>query len=251
MAIESITVGADLAKALAEAHAEIHNPKTDSENPYFSSRYTSLGACRNAAVPVLAKHGVTLMQDLTTTKVANVDGQLVWATECRTLLVHVSGQGLLFGPLTLPAKEGTPQALGSSATYNRRYSFNGVTSIAASEDDDDGNVATHADANTRTPDVVPKIPQPPVHPMEAPGLPIRPTGQFGYGKKYVHMPWSVMDSSSLEWFRDQANTPPLIRDKCIAELTWRTEDRQKVDTSRALQNEVDSQSAPDDSDIPF
>lgn len=253
MTIESIVIGADLAKALADAHAEIHNPKTDSENSYFSSRYTSLGACRNAAVPVLAKHGITLMQDLTTTKIADLDGQMMWATECRTMLVHVSGQALLFGPLTLPAKEGTPQALGSSATYNRRYSLNGVASIAASEDDDDGNAATHADTSTPTAHQDAIRAQPcanvPPKPQEG-GLPLRPTGQFGYGKKYVHMPWNVMDLSSLEWFLEQANTPPLIREKCKAELAWRTHDRQKADALKAAQNETDSQ-APDDSDVPF
>ncbi len=251
MAIESITVGAELAKALADAHAEIHNPRTDAENSYFSSRYTSLGACRNASVPVLAKHGVTLMQDLTTTKIADVDGQLVWATECRTLLVHVSGQGLVFGPLTLPAKEGTPQALGSSATYNRRYCLNGVTSIAASEDDDDGNAATHpSDTNSDTPGT-PALPNPALAKESATGLPIRPIGPFGYGKKFVHMPWNVIDSSTLEWFFDQANTPPLVRDKCKAELAWRAHDRQKADDLRAsAQNDQDSH-APDDSDIPF
>lgn len=246
MAIESITVGADLAKALADAHAEIHNPKTDAENSYFSSRYTSLGACRNASVPVLAKHGVTLMQDLTTTKIADLDGQLVWATECRTMLVHVSGQALLFGPLTLPAKEGTPQALGSSATYNRRYCLNGVTSIAASEDDDDGNAATQP-GNTNSNTAVAGTPA--LAKESAAGLPVRPTGPFNYGKKYVHMPWDVMDTSQLIWFRDQASTPPLVREKCKSELAWREQDRQKTDALKAQQNEDDSR--PDDSDIPF
>lgn len=250
MAIESITVGADLAKALADAHAEIHNPKTDSENSYFSSRYTSLGACRNASVPVLARHGIALMQDLTTTKIADLDSQLVWATECRTMLVHVSGQALLFGPLTLPAKEGTPQALGSSATYNRRYSLNGVTSIAASEDDDDGNAATHPSNTNSNIAGTPALADPALAKEIATGLPVRPTGQFGYGKKYIHMPWNVIDSSTLEWFFDQANTPPLIRDKCKAELAWRDADRHKADALKAQTNETDGQ-AGDDIDIPF
>ena len=241
MTIESITVGADLAKALVAAHAEIHNPKTDSENPYFSSRYTSLGGCRNASIPLLAKHGVTLMQDLTTTKIQDIDGQMLWATECRTLLVHESGQALLFGPLTLPAKEGTAQALGSAGTYSRRYSLCGATSIAPAEDDDDGNAATHASAQ--------QLPSSPAKDTET-GLPVRPTGQFGYGKKYVHMPWNVMDPSSLEFFRDLTNTPPLIREKCKAELAWREHERQKADALRAQINETDSQ-APDDSDILF
>lgn len=247
MAIESIAVGAELAKALIAAHADIHNPKTDSENTYFSSRYTSLGACRNATVPMLAKHGIALMQDLTTTKIADLDGQMIWATECRTLLVHESGQALLFGPLTLPAKEGTAQALGSSGTYGRRYSLCGATSIAPTEDDDDGNAATHTNTSTSTASA-PKLAAPTV---ETGGLPPRPTGQFAYGKKFVNVPWSVMNTSDLLWFRDADRTPPIIRDRCKAELTWREADQQKADALKAQQADQDSQAAPDDSDIPF
>ncbi len=247
MAIESIAVGAELAKALIAAHTEIHNPKTDAENSYFSSRYTSLGACRNATVPMLAKHGIALMQDLTTTKIADLDGQMLWATECRTLLVHESGQALLFGPLTLPAKEGTAQALGSSGTYGRRYSLCGATSIAPTEDDDDGNAATHQETHTSASTAgSPKLPAP-----DTSGLPVRPTGQFAYGKKFVNVPWSVMNTSDLVWFRDADRTPPIIRDRCKAELTWREADQKKADALKAQQAEDDSHVASDDSAIPF
>jgi ERF superfamily len=249
MAIETIAVGAELAKALVAAHAEIHNPKTDSENSYFSSRYTSLGACRNAAVPMLAKHGITLMQDLTTTKIADLDGQMLWATECRTLLVHESGQALLFGPLTLPAKEGTAQALGSSGTYGRRYSLCGATSIAPTEDDDDGNAATHIDSNTTTAGggaTVPKLTTDSVS-----GLPPRPTGQFAYGKKFVNVPWNIMNTSDLIWFRDADRTPAVIRERCKAELAWREAGQRNSEAIRAQQADQDAQPAPDDSDIPF
>lgn len=264
MAIETIAVGPELAQALVAAHAEIHNPKTDSENSYFSSRYTSLGACRNAAVPMLAKHGVALMQDLTTTQITDLDGtSKIWATECRTLLVHVSGQALLFGPLTLPAKEGTAQALGSAGTYARRYSFCGANSIAASEDDDDGNAATHTDTNTSTtgiPErahraVIREQPRSNASPQltteSTSGVPARPTGNFAYGKKFVAVPWSLMNTSDLLWFRDAERTPPIIRDRCKAELAWREADAKKSDALKAQQNEQDNQAAPDDSDIPF
>lgn len=249
MAIESIAVGPELAKALVAAHAEIHNPKTDCENSYFNSRYTSLGACRNVSVPVLAKHGVTLMQDVTTTKIADLDGQMIWGTECRTLLVHESGQALLFGPLTLPAKEGTAQALGSAQTYSRRYSLCAVTSIAPTEDDDDANAATgNASTSVSTATPPKQIPDSVV----APGLPLRPLGNFAYGKKYVNVPWAVMDTSDLIWFRDAERTPPIIREKCKAELAWRDHEGQKLDEARRAQQNEDTRSLEDiDKDIPF
>lgn len=260
--IETFAIGPELAKALVAAHAEIHNPRTDSENTYFASRYTSLGACRNATIPALAKHGITVMQDLTATQINDLDGQKVWATECRTLLVHESGQALAFGPLTLPAKEGTAQALGSAGTYSRRYSLCGATSIAASEDDDDGNAATHAESNTggrsERPhrDAIREQPCSNTPPQLASdtnsGLPPRPTGQFAYGKKFVNVPWNIMNRSDLEWFRDADRTPQIIRDRCKAELAWRDADQKRADDLRAAQQtENDRNVAPDDSDIPF
>lgn len=254
MAIATIEVGPELAKALVAAHAEIHNPVTDSENTYFSSRYTSLGACRNATVPMLAKHGVALVQDLTTTQITDLDGATkIWATECRTLLIHVSGQALLFGPLTLPAKEGTAQALGSAGTYSRRYSLCGATSVAPAEEDDDGNAATHGDDTNTNKSTTASSPAQPKLTTDG-GLPPRPTGQFAYGKKFVNVPWNVMDTSQLEWFRDAERTPPIIRDRCKAELAWREAERKKVDTLRTASQEQDSHAGFDDSDdgkIPF
>lgn len=244
--IETIAIGPELAKALVAAHAEIHNPKTDSENTYFSSKYTSLGACRNATVPVLAKHGLAIMQDLSAIQIVDVDDKKIWATECRTVLVHESGQAVALGPLTLPAKEGTAQALGSAGTYSRRYSLCGATSIAPAEDDDDANAASQ-------PTQFPPTPMQPSRLIHDSGLPPRPAGMFAYGKKFVNVPWNVMNRSDLEWFRDADRTPAIIRDRCKAELAWRDADQKRADDLRTQQETSDRQAMDhDDSDhIPF
>lgn len=247
MPLESITIGADLAKALVAAHAELRNPKTNAENSFFSSKYVSLGGCRDAVIPTLAKHGIFVMQDLSTTTVL---GESMLAIECRTILIHESGQGVRLGPLTLPVKEATAQALGSAATYGRRYSLIGATSLAPAGDDDDGNEASGNPTNS-TDETRPSTPRPapPRNDPEMSEMPMRPTGQFAYGKKFVNMPWNVMDRSQLEWFRDAERTPPIIREKCKAELAWRRLDAQKGESIAARQAEDDNQSLDDP--IPF
>jgi hypothetical protein len=120
------------AAALAKAQAEMTNPGFDCTNPHFRNRYASLAAVRNAVVPVLAKNGIAIMQNLT----ASENG-----IACETILAHSSGQSMRFGPLFLPASKADAQGFGSAATYARRYSLMAVAGVAGDEDDD-ANAAT-------------------------------------------------------------------------------------------------------------
>lgn len=117
----------DIAAALAAAQMEMQNPAFDSTNPHFKSRFSSLAAVRNAVVPVLARHGICMTQDLRT------DGSGV---SCTTILTHASGQQMTFGPLVMPATKADAQGLGSAATYARRYSLMAVAGVVGDEDDD-------------------------------------------------------------------------------------------------------------------
>lgn len=121
-----------IAKALANAQLEMQNPAFDSANPHFRNRFASLAAVRNAVVPVLAKHGIAMTQDLQTSE----RGVL-----CTTRLFHSSGQFLSFGPLEIPATKQDAQGYGSAATYARRYSLMAVAGVVG-DDDDDANAAT-------------------------------------------------------------------------------------------------------------
>lgn len=122
----------ELAKALSEAQAEMKNPGFDSTNPHFRNKFASLAAVRNAVVPVLSKHGLSIIQSLTT---------LEGAIACETILLHSSGQSMRFGPLALPATKPDAQGYGSAATYARRYSLMAVAGVVG-DDDDDANAAT-------------------------------------------------------------------------------------------------------------
>jgi hypothetical protein len=121
-----------IAKALAAAQAEMTNPAFDSQNPHFRSRFASLASVRNAVVPVLARHGISMTQDVTTTDKG---------IACTTTLWHESGQCLAFGPLVMPASKPDAQGFGSAATYARRYALMAVCGVVG-DDDDDANTAS-------------------------------------------------------------------------------------------------------------
>jgi hypothetical protein len=116
----------EIGKALAAAQMEMQNPKFDSQNPHFKNRFASLASVRNAVVPCLAKHGISLTQDLTT-----VEGGVA----CKTILTHASGQQMIFGPLIMPA-QGNSQVFGSAGSYCKRYSMMAVAAVVGDEDDD-------------------------------------------------------------------------------------------------------------------
>lgn len=121
----------EIATAIAKAQLEMKNPKWDSTNPHFKNQYASLAAVRDAVVPVFAKYGVAIMQDVTT------ENGLV---KCTTHLMHSSGQSTVFGPLTLPVSKADAQGYGSAITYARRYSLQAVANVVG-DSDDDGNAA--------------------------------------------------------------------------------------------------------------
>lgn len=120
-----------ISEALAKAQAEMLNPEFDSQNPHFRSRFASLASVRNAVVPVLAKHGIAVTQNILATESG---------ISCTTTLSHGSGQQMVFGPLVLPAAQTTAQGFGSAATYARRYQLMAVAAVAG-EDDDDAEAA--------------------------------------------------------------------------------------------------------------
>ena len=120
-----------IAGAFAAAQAEMHNPGFDSVNPHFKSKFASLAAVRNAAIPVMARNGICVAQDLT-----NLDG----AVSCETILTHSSGQQMRFGPLIIPTGKSDAHGIGSASTYAKRFALMAVMGVAG-DDDDDGNVS--------------------------------------------------------------------------------------------------------------
>jgi hypothetical protein len=120
----------ELGAALAAAQLEIRDAKKSSVNPHFKSKYADLSEIVGVVRPVLAKHGIAVIQG------ASAAGNAVTVT---TRLLHKSGQWIEM-PLTMVAKDAGPQAIGSCITYARRYGVAAICGIA-SDEDDDGNAA--------------------------------------------------------------------------------------------------------------
>lgn len=124
----------NLNKALCDARLEIHNPKFDSENPHFRNKFASLKAVVDSTIPVLAKHGIAVIQDLQT-----IDGGIA----CYTHFCHESGEEKILGPLVMNATKSDPQGYASASTYARRYHLMAVTGVVG-DNDDDGNAASES-----------------------------------------------------------------------------------------------------------
>jgi hypothetical protein len=120
----------ELAKALAKAQAELGNPKKNTDNTYFKSRYADLSEVINVSKPVLSAHGLSIIQLL-----SFKDNQVC----CETIMLHVSGE-FISETLCLPVAKYDSQSIGSGGSYARRYSWAAICGIA--QEDDDGNIAT-------------------------------------------------------------------------------------------------------------
>lgn len=126
-----------LALALAAAQAKMSNAAFNKVNPHFKSQYADLAAIREATLPALTAHGLSIVQ----IPILNFEGALI----LRTLLLHKSGQ---FLEGEYPIGDGTPQQRGSALTYAKRYSWAAMCGIAA-EEDDDANAAEGAAKNSK------------------------------------------------------------------------------------------------------
>lgn len=121
----------ELFAALAKAQAEIENASKNAANPHFRSRYADLAEVLNTVRPVLAKHGLSVMQSTA------FDGVMV---SVETVLAHASGGSVSSAASCVPAKTDA-QGVGAATTYLRRYALAAMAGVA--QEDDDGNSAAH------------------------------------------------------------------------------------------------------------
>ena len=123
-----------LNKALTLARLQINNPHFDSENPHFKNKFASLKAVLASVVPILADHGIAVIQDLQT-----MEGGI----GCFTHLLHESGEEKSYGPLVIPFTKHDAQGYASASTYARRYHLQAVAGVVG-DNDDDGNAASES-----------------------------------------------------------------------------------------------------------
>src|SRR5690242_7489896 len=121
-----------LAVALVKAQSEITSVSKDGNNPHFRSKYATLDNIIDETRPILAKHGLAVLQ------MPGGDGENVIM---KTMLMHESGEWLETEPLVMRPTKNDPQGMGSCITYARRYSLSALLSISTDEDDD-GNASS-------------------------------------------------------------------------------------------------------------
>jgi hypothetical protein len=120
----------EIAAAMAKAQAVIENPKKDSDNPHFKSKYADLASGLVCVRPALSANGIALFQVPEIT-----DNSVI----LRTRLVHSSGQWI---ECAYPvAQIGPHQPMGAALTYAKRQSLFALVGVCGEDDDDDGNAA--------------------------------------------------------------------------------------------------------------
>lgn len=124
--------------ALAAAQGELKNPektkdgkvkgtsKTSGKDYEYGFKYADIGDVLEAALPVLSKHGLCVMQP---TKI--VDGAIILVTR----IAHTAG-AVIESEYPVCSLNGNHQSMGAALTYARRYAFTTLIGIAAVDDTD-------------------------------------------------------------------------------------------------------------------
>lgn len=124
---------------LLEAQKEIGAIKKDSDNPFFHSKYFDINAILNAVKPILNKHGLIIVQGL-----SSIGGLLALSTKI------ISEDGTFIESECPIMQMSDPQKQGSAITYFRRYALQSLLALEA--EDDDGNSASQKKPKSKNDD---------------------------------------------------------------------------------------------------
>lgn len=122
----------ELAKALSQAQSQLKAAEKSAINPHYNSPFANLKDIWEAITLPLTKNGLSVIQ----TTDPHESGVIL-----NTMLCHSSGQWIK-GKLFMRPVKNDPQAVGSAITYARRYALSAIVGVY--QEDDDGNLATHA-----------------------------------------------------------------------------------------------------------
>lgn len=119
-----------LLPALAQAVADMPDPKKNSRNPAFNNRFADLAEVLECASGPLAANGLLMTQTM----------GAIPAAVLVTTIWHVKTGQFLSSELPLVLEKNTSQAQGSSISYTRRYSIKALFGMV--DVDDDGDAAS-------------------------------------------------------------------------------------------------------------
>jgi hypothetical protein len=142
------------AAALATAQGKMSGAPKDAKNPHFKSSYASLASVVEAIRVPLAESGIAWTQQV------DVEGR---AVAVATILLW-GDESHSWGTIRAEAKDTSPQAIGSTVTYLRRYSLMACLGVPAEDDDaESGQRRDDRPAPAPTVQTVAAVP----HPMDS------------------------------------------------------------------------------------
>lgn len=118
----------EITKALVAFHSEVGRITKDGTNPHLRNRYATIDQIIEEIRPVLATHGLFVMQLPTNTEAGEI--------QMTTRIYHISGQWMESPVLTINPQKKDAQGIGSAITYARRYSLTSFLGLNTGEDDD-------------------------------------------------------------------------------------------------------------------
>jgi hypothetical protein len=232
-----------IAPALVAAVGELAPVSKDATNPAFRNKYASLDAMMEQVRPVLARHGLAVLQSVTHPE---TDAGRVVGIAVETRVLHTSGEWLA-GLVTLPVEKSTAQGTGSAISYGRRYGLSALLGLTA--EDDDGQAASApkpAPARAARPAAAPAAPAAEAGQRlykDVPATPRRKTftgdiaealrtpypfqkGKANHGKPLGECSMELL-TSTAEWCRktDEAKFSDLIA-RMDAVVVWQIEQEQ-------------------------
>ncbi len=138
----------EIAKAYNLLQKQMRPASKDSVNPHFRSKYSSYESTWEALRDPLTDNGLSCEQDVTTGEKS---------VSVLTFVLHVSGEWMEFGPLTMPVTKLDCQGFASAISYAKRYALQAAFGIVSGEDDD-GNSASQPTRNVQSEQKQPAIP---------------------------------------------------------------------------------------------
>lgn len=118
--------------AIAAAQLEFGTITKGATNPHFGKKYADLAAVSSAVIPVLARHGVCVVQYFT--------GENLGAM--RTEFIHGESETRIACDVPLIVDKQNMQGMKSATTYAKRIGLESLSGVAP--EDDDGNAAAAA-----------------------------------------------------------------------------------------------------------
>ena len=127
----SETIG-KIAGALAKAQSGMTMIECNSSNPFFNSKYASLSAVLEVALPKLNENGIALVQGNRWD--ANDNGFFI-----TSMLIHSSGEWIK-SEIRMPISKKDAHGIGAATTYGRRYLLSSMVGVAQADDDGNGAI---------------------------------------------------------------------------------------------------------------